>query len=304
MNPSKAPGPDGFTAFFYQKYWKEIGEATISNCLEILNQNRSVKEWNDTFITLIPKVKQPKKVSDFRPISLCNVAYKIVAKVIVNRMKWVLQDIISENQSAFVPGRSIFYNIIIGHECLHTIKSRRTRKKRWVALKLDMSKAYDRVEWKFLEKLMIKIGFHCQWVALIMDCITTANFSILINNSPSGKIIPQRGLRQGDPLSPYLFLLCSEALSTLLSGAAHKDIITGLKPEKFCPGISHLFFADDSLVFCRASVDQVNVLSWLIRAYEQASSKLLMWQNLQCSFLPMYTLICVQLYRDCWECKL
>lgn len=151
MHPSKAPGPDGFPTLFYQKYWNEVGKMTISNYLDILNQCRSVKDWNDTIITLIPKVKQPKQVSDFRPISLCNVAYKIVAKVIVNRMKWILQDIISENQSAFVPRRSIFYNIIIGHECLLTIKSRRTGRKGWVALKLYMSKAYDRVEWSFLK---------------------------------------------------------------------------------------------------------------------------------------------------------
>lgn len=193
-----------------------MGETTISNCLDILNQRRTVKDWNETFITLIPKVKHPKQVSDFRPISLCNVAYKIVAKVIVNRMKWILQDIISENQSAFVPRRSIFDNIIIGHECLHTIKSRSTGRNGWVAFKLDMSKAYDRVEWSFLKVLMIKLGFHPRWVGLIMDCITTAKFSILINNKLTGAIIPQRGLRQGDPLSSYLFLLCSEALSSLL----------------------------------------------------------------------------------------
>lgn len=108
MYPSKAPGPDGFSSLFYQQYWSEVCDATVLNCLEILNQSRSVSDWNFTYIALIPKLPNPKKVSDFRPISLCNVAYKIIAKVLVNRMKGVLQDIILENQSAFVPGRSIF----------------------------------------------------------------------------------------------------------------------------------------------------------------------------------------------------
>lgn len=124
MHPSKTSGPDGFPAFFYQQYWTEVGETTILKFLDILNQKRSVRNWNDTYFALIPKVYQPKQVSDFRPMSLCNVSYKIIAKVLVNRMKWVLQDIISENQLAFVSGRSIFDNIIIGHECMHTIKSR------------------------------------------------------------------------------------------------------------------------------------------------------------------------------------
>lgn len=163
MHPSKAPGPDGFPTLFYRRYWSKVSKTIICNVLDILNVKRPVRKWNETYIALIPKIQQPKAVVDYRPIGLCNVSYKIVAKVLVNRMKWILQDIISENQYAVVSGHSIFYNIIIGHECLHStknrrkgrqgwvamkhsIKNRRKGKQGWVAMKLDMSKAYDRVE--------------------------------------------------------------------------------------------------------------------------------------------------------------
>lgn len=125
-------------------------------------------------------------VADFRPISLCNVNYKIIANVLVNRMKGVLKDIISENQSAFVPGRSIHDNVIVSHECLYTLKNKRCRRKGIMAIKLDMSKAYDCVEWIFLEQLMLKMGFDCRWVNLIMDCVKTTTFSILCNGVPTG----------------------------------------------------------------------------------------------------------------------
>lgn len=255
MHPSKAPGPDGFPTLFYQRFWSEVGETTILNCLEIINQSRSVADWNHTYIALIAKLNTPKKVSDYKPISLCNVAYKIIANVLVNRMKGVLLVVISENQFAFVLGRSIFYNIIVGHECLHTIKSRHTGRKGWLALKFDMSKAYDRVEWCFLERWMLKIGFHSKWVALIMDCVKSATFFVLLNGVPTGNIIPQRGLRQGDPLSPYLFLLCSKAFSSMINGAMTRKQQTGMKANKHCPDVSHIFFADDSLIFFQASIE-------------------------------------------------
>ena len=125
-----------------------------------------------------------------------------------------------------------------------------------MALKLDMSKAYDRVEWSYLERIMRRMGFDDRWVALIMECISSVSYSILINGEPTRVIHPSRGIRQGDPLSPYLFLLCTEGLHSLLHQAETSGQIRGVSICRNGPRLTHLFFADDSLVFCRASMQE------------------------------------------------
>uniref|UniRef100_A0A2N9I4W7 Reverse transcriptase domain-containing protein n=1 Tax=Fagus sylvatica TaxID=28930 RepID=A0A2N9I4W7_FAGSY len=273
MNPSKAPGPDGMSALFFQKYWHVIGTDITSAVLDCISSRKLLKSVNYMHIALIPKVANPESMGQFRPISLCNVLYKLVSKVLVNRLKQVLSKIISDSQSAFVPGRLITDNVLLAFEALHYMKNKRRGGVTHLAAKLDMSKAYDRVEWSYLKAVMLKMGFDCRWVDLMMECISIVSYSILLNGTPTGHIIPSRGLRQGDPLSPYLFLICAEGFTSLIRKAENQKLIQGISISRGGPRFSHLFFADDSIIFCRAKIEECRALREILKLYEDASGQ-------------------------------
>ncbi|XP_035539661.1 uncharacterized protein LOC118344031 [Juglans regia] len=273
MNGLSSPRPDGFPALFYQKHWPVVGQQVCDAVLNVLNSNGSMGSINSTFIALIPKKKNPLKVIEFRPISLCNVIYKIISKAIANRLKKVLHGIISPSQSAFVPNRLITDNVIVAFEAFHTMNCKMTGKEGYMALKLDMSKAYDRVEWSFLRVVLYNLGFSSQWVELVMKCIETVSYALMVNGVPQPEFYPTRGLRQGDPLSPYLFILCAEALSNLIHKAEGNKLIHGVTVARGKIRISHLFFADDSLLFCKANAVEWGNLVNLLRSYEMASGQ-------------------------------
>ena len=147
---------------------------------EILNGHAIPPSMNHTFVTLIPKKQKPDSIIDFRPISLCNVSYKLVKKAISNRLKGILSSIISESQAAFTPGRLITNNILIAFEIFHAMKGD-TSARGTMAIKLDMAKAYNRVEWPFLSNIMIRMGLRAAWVELVMKCVKSTSFSFLIN---------------------------------------------------------------------------------------------------------------------------
>ena len=223
MHPTKAPSPDDMSAIFFQKYWDVVGNDVTSMVLNVLNCNKSIVEINKTYITLVPKTKSPTKITEYRPISLCNVVYKLISKVLANRLKVTLPHLITENQSVFLSERLITDNVLVAFEVMHYLEHKRDGKDCYMAVKLDMSKAYNRVKWGFIEKVMERMGFHERWIALVMHCISTISYSILMNGVAYGSIIPTRGLRQGDPLSLYLFLLCADGLSSLINNAARNQ---------------------------------------------------------------------------------
>ena len=159
MDANTASGLNGLPPLFYKQFWGKIGREVTEAMLSVLNTGTIPTNLNHTFITLIPKIQSPRKVSEYKPISLSNVLYKLIAKILANRLKLLLSKLISETQSAFMSERLITKNILIAHETLHYLKERRTGKMGYMALKLDISKAYDRIEWVYLERIMEKMGF-------------------------------------------------------------------------------------------------------------------------------------------------
>lgn len=279
----KAPGPDGMPALFYKEYWDDVGDRVVE---EVLDGGPMPDCWNDTTIVLIPKKRKPEHIKDLRPISLCSVIYKLISKVLANRLKLILPDVISPAQSAFVPGRLITDNILIAYEMTHFLKKRKKGKVGFAAIKLDMSKAYDRVEWDFLRKMMQRFGFHENWIQLIMKCVSSVSYRIRVNGVLSDMFRPERGIRQGDPLSPYLFLLCAEGFSAMLAKAEKEGKLHGVTICRSAPSVSHLLFADDSLILCKANREEAQVLKHILSVYEECSGQMINAEKSAIMFSP------------------
>ena len=156
---------------------------------------------------------------------------------------------ISPFQNAFIQGRSIIDNILLAHEIFDTLKKKKGRKKGFGALKIDMCKAYDRVNWNFLKAIMLAMNFSNTWVNWVMECVTTVKYTLLINGIPTQTIHPTRGNKQGDPISPYIFLLCANILSIALTQAKNIRQIKGISIGRQGVSFTHLFFANDSYFF-------------------------------------------------------
>ncbi|XP_061999150.1 uncharacterized protein LOC133716455 [Rosa rugosa] len=243
MYPTKSPGPDGMPSLFFQHYWESIGDDITAAVHNFLQTGQLLKQINFTHICLIPKTANPETMADLRPIALCNVIYKLCSKVIANRLKLILPQIISSFQSAFIPGRLITDNTLAANELAHFIHNKRAGEE-FMALKLDLSKAYDRLKYSFL-----------------------------VPGKPRGYVVPSRGLRQGDPLSPYLFLLGAEGLSTLLKTKADLGVLPGISICEGAPMVNHLLFADDSILYATANLQACHEISNVLKVYGKASGQ-------------------------------
>uniref|UniRef100_A0A2N9GXU6 Reverse transcriptase domain-containing protein n=1 Tax=Fagus sylvatica TaxID=28930 RepID=A0A2N9GXU6_FAGSY len=236
LQGDKAPGPDGFTMAFFQKCWSVLEADVMGFFDEVYHHCKFERSLNASFIALIPKKQNASNIRDFRPISLIGSVYKLLAKVLANRLKVVLK--------GRIPG---------------------------VICKLDIEKAYDHVNWSCLLHLLERMGFGRRWRLWIESCISSVQFSVLVNGSPEGFFSCSRGLRQGDPLSPLLFLLVMEVLSRMLRKVEEEGLIRGFRAgsnaaEGLC--ISHLLYADDTILFCDADLDQLVYVRMVLTCFE------------------------------------
>jgi hypothetical protein len=257
MKNYKSPGPDGFHPLFFKSKWDIVGTSIVKFVADYFTNPGKIKEVNQTLITMIPKCNEPAKVTQLRPIALCNVIYKVVTKVVAQRIRTILPYVISNNQSSFIPSRSTTDNILVLQEAIHSLNHMHG-KKGFMILKIDMEKAYDRIEWSFIRDTLVLLNIPNNIRELIQHCISTASMSINWNGEPTSSFNSSRGLRQGDPLSPYLFVLALERLSHFIQDRVNEG---RWKPLSFGrgggPKLYHICFADDLVLVAEANNDQV-----------------------------------------------
>ncbi|XP_030958826.1 uncharacterized protein LOC115980745 [Quercus lobata] len=220
--------------------------------------NQKISEYlNQTLIALIPKQLGPETVGQYRPISLCNIVYKIVSKILVQRIKPLLPRLISPMQAAFLEGRRGSDNVIIAQELIYSLGKRRG-KEGYMVVKIDLEKAYDHLEWSFIRMILIHFGFPENIIKLILSCVATSSTSLLFNGSKLQPFCPSRGIRQGDPISPYLFLLCMEFLGAQITKMCEDNKWDMVRASRNGPSFSHVLFADDILLFAKANTKNCN----------------------------------------------
>ncbi|GJY63013.1 RNA-directed DNA polymerase, eukaryota, reverse transcriptase zinc-binding domain protein [Tanacetum coccineum] len=237
IGDNKAPRPDGYSSVFFKKSWEVTGKDVCDAIKEFFSKGQLLGELNSTLITLVPKIQNPQKVSDFRPIACCNVIYKCISKIVTNRIKSY---------------------------------DRRGGPKR-CAMKIDLQKAYDTISWKFLEAILINFRFHQKMVGWIMKCVTTAGFSICLNGERHGYFKGGRGLRQGDPMSPYLFTLVMELLTLIIQRRIRRS--NEFKYHYKCKEIQlvNLCFTDDLMIFCNGDTTSTGIIKEALREFSEVS---------------------------------
>lgn len=241
---SGSPGPDGFTFGFFKEAWPVIKSDILKMMADFHRFGKIVKGLNPSFISLIPKKPSPLTLEDYRPISLIGGAYKIISKILAARLAKVIGGIVGQNQSAFIAGRNIMDGVIILNEAMDEAKRCKIPR---MCFKVDFAKAYDSISWKFLEDMLEGFNFDSKWRKWMKACVESATGSVLVNGSPTGEFKLKRGLRQGDPISPFLYLIVAEGLNMLV----HRAVEMGeLKPAvigKKRVAVSHLQYADDTV---------------------------------------------------------
>ncbi|XP_074289264.1 uncharacterized protein LOC141614416 [Silene latifolia] len=264
----KSSGPDGYSSQFFKDSWDIVGDEVSAAIINFFDVGRLLTQVNSTIITLIPKLNRPTSVKHFRPISCCNVIYKAISKIMCNRLARVLPDIISKNQGAFVKGRIILENILICRDLVRLYNRGMVSPR--CMFKLDLQKAYDSIEWHFVDQILQALKFPDHFRKLVMLCITTPSYTLNLNGSQFGFFHGKRGLRQGDPISPLLCCICMEYLTRVMEYATRRWYF---RYHPLCKNLklTHLLFADDLLMFCKGDIKSIMLLLRALSTFSATS---------------------------------
>jgi hypothetical protein len=237
--------------------------------IEFHRNGRLTKGVNATFIALIPKIDSPQRLNDFRPISLVGCMYKVLAKILANRLRAVIGSVVSDSQTTFVKGKQILDGTLVANEA---VDETRRLNKEMLLFKVDFEKAYDSVDLNYLDTVMHKMNFPTLWRKWMSECIGTATASVLVNGCPTDEFPMERGLRQGDPLSPFLFLLAAEGFNVLMMSIIEAGLFCGYFvgfDSALC--LSHLQFAYDTLIIGEKRWSNVRSIRAVLMIFEQLS---------------------------------
>ncbi|KAJ4906795.1 Uncharacterized protein Rs2_10453 [Raphanus sativus] len=268
LNPNKAPGPDGLTSKFFTASWSLLGSECINSLQEFFNSGFLPKTTNSTILSLVLKFTGASKITDYRPISCLNTLYKVISRLLVRRLKPILHQLILPNQTAFVEGRLLVENTVLASELVNGYH-RNTRSKK-ITVKVDIAKAFDTLSWEFLFAALESLHLPVPFLRLLKACICTTTFMVGYNGTVSGFFKGRRGLRQGDPLSPYLFVIVMNYLSLMLDKEARSGNVTY---HHHCAKtrLTHLSFADDLLIFIDGSLESVQRVLQILHEFEKRS---------------------------------
>jgi hypothetical protein len=273
LNGDSAPGPDGFGAYFFQHYWDIVSTDVINAVLEFFTSSWILPGYNSNIIALLPKSPDASSIDQYRPIAMANFKFKIISKILADRLASIMPSIVSEEQKGFIHGRDIKDCLCIASEAVNLLHNKSFGGN--VALKIDITKAFDTLDWNFILKVLKTFGFNvtfCNWIKVILQ---SAHLSISINGKSHGFFTCSRGFRQGDPLSPLLFCLVEDVLSRSISKLVTQGNLNQIKGTRNFMVPSHSLYADDILVFCKGNLTGIKALKNLFDQYANESGQVI-----------------------------